>query len=295
MKNNRQSKGITLIALVITIIVLLILAGVSISMLTGENGILTQAESADEATKKAEAEEAVDLLLNEWQIERKTKKDASLSQFLTDKVGKEIDKVTQNDADGTFSLEIDGYEIIVTADGKRKEEIAKVEANTEDWIYDEATATITFKGSGGSYVSGNTYDTLVIPNYCNGKPVKKVANVNGYHYYIGLESNIKIKKIIVSEGIEEIGERVFGEVKAEEIILPSTLTSIGDYAFGYNNITEIFIPKSVKTIGKNIFQGCSNLQSINCETELPEGKTVPDGWDSTWIGDSYQVNWGVTR
>ena len=40
MKNN---KGITLIALVVTIIVLLILAGVSIAMLTGQNGILNRA------------------------------------------------------------------------------------------------------------------------------------------------------------------------------------------------------------------------------------------------------------
>ena len=46
-------KGITLIALVITLIVLLILAGVSIAMLTGENGILTQATSAKEKTEKA--------------------------------------------------------------------------------------------------------------------------------------------------------------------------------------------------------------------------------------------------
>ena len=38
----RNQKGVTLIALVITIIVLLILAGVSISMLTGDNGILTR-------------------------------------------------------------------------------------------------------------------------------------------------------------------------------------------------------------------------------------------------------------
>ena len=45
---TRNSKGITLIALVITIIVLLILAGVSIAMLTGDNGILTQANSANE-------------------------------------------------------------------------------------------------------------------------------------------------------------------------------------------------------------------------------------------------------
>ena len=47
---NRET-GITLIALVITIIVLLILAGVSISMLTGSNGILTQANKAKEVTE----------------------------------------------------------------------------------------------------------------------------------------------------------------------------------------------------------------------------------------------------
>ena len=52
---NRQ--GITLIALVITIVVLLILAGVSISMLTGQNGILTQAQKAKKATEEAAQEE----------------------------------------------------------------------------------------------------------------------------------------------------------------------------------------------------------------------------------------------
>ena len=62
MKNN---KGITLIALVITIIVLLILAGVSIAMLTGQNGILTQASKADTATIQAEVQEKINLALNE--------------------------------------------------------------------------------------------------------------------------------------------------------------------------------------------------------------------------------------
>ena len=52
-ENQKQTKGITLIALVITIIVLLILAGVSIAMLTGQNGILTQAQNAKEQTEKA--------------------------------------------------------------------------------------------------------------------------------------------------------------------------------------------------------------------------------------------------
>lgn len=59
----KQSKGITLIALIITIIVLLILAGVTISMLTGENGILNQATHAKDTTDKSEFEEQVKLAI----------------------------------------------------------------------------------------------------------------------------------------------------------------------------------------------------------------------------------------
>ena len=61
MKQNERkelNKGITLIALVITIIVLLILAGVSIAMLTGQNGILSQAQRAKTETENAAANEA---------------------------------------------------------------------------------------------------------------------------------------------------------------------------------------------------------------------------------------------
>ena len=57
----KANKGITLIALVITIIVLLILAGVSIAMLTGQNGILTQAQNAKDRTAEAEEQEREDL------------------------------------------------------------------------------------------------------------------------------------------------------------------------------------------------------------------------------------------
>ena len=53
-KGYKSQKGITLIALVITIIVLLILAGVSIASLTGENGLLNKAVTAKEATERAE-------------------------------------------------------------------------------------------------------------------------------------------------------------------------------------------------------------------------------------------------
>ena len=59
----RNQKGITLIALVITIIVLLILAGVSIAMLSGENGILTNASEAQKNTDRANAIEKIDIAL----------------------------------------------------------------------------------------------------------------------------------------------------------------------------------------------------------------------------------------
>ena len=60
-KKIEQFKGITLIALVITIIVLLILAGVSIATLTGENGILTRANEAKTNTEEATAKEKVEV------------------------------------------------------------------------------------------------------------------------------------------------------------------------------------------------------------------------------------------
>ena len=60
----RKEKGITLIALVITIIVLLILAGVTIAMLTGDNGILTKTNQAKTNTGKGEAADKINMALN---------------------------------------------------------------------------------------------------------------------------------------------------------------------------------------------------------------------------------------
>ena len=62
MKNQ---KGITLVALIITIIVMLILAGVSISLVVGENGVLTQAQGAGYSSRSAELEQAVQLAMSD--------------------------------------------------------------------------------------------------------------------------------------------------------------------------------------------------------------------------------------
>ena len=59
--NKKQNGGITLIALVVTIVVLLILAGITITMVLGEDGILSQAKLAAEKTKEAEEQQEKDL------------------------------------------------------------------------------------------------------------------------------------------------------------------------------------------------------------------------------------------
>ena len=87
-----KTNGITLIALVITIIVLLILAGVSIATLTGNNGILTQARNAKDNTRGASVEESIDL----WKVNKNADKlagtttaqpqDELLNQLLSEKL-----------------------------------------------------------------------------------------------------------------------------------------------------------------------------------------------------------------
>ena len=65
VKIKKKTKGITLIALVVTIVVLLILAGVSISMLAGEDGIVRQAIESKDDTRGGEVKDKVNLAVSE--------------------------------------------------------------------------------------------------------------------------------------------------------------------------------------------------------------------------------------
>lgn len=94
IKNN---KGITLIALVITIIVLLILAGVSIAMLTGSNGILTQATNAAGKTSTAGIKEKVEMAISAAYAAQLEADPSSSANLTIDKVATQY----QNDNPGT--------------------------------------------------------------------------------------------------------------------------------------------------------------------------------------------------
>ena len=69
MKNLKKENGVTLVALVVTIIVLLILAVVSFSIIMGDNGVLKKAVVAGDTTKAASAEEAMNMRIGEYVAE----------------------------------------------------------------------------------------------------------------------------------------------------------------------------------------------------------------------------------
>lgn len=93
---NRPN-GITLIALVITIIVLIILAGVAINLTLGENGILTKAKQAKQKSEEAEAREKLEIVLLNANIEKKDNKNYNSNDFLTSFIEKENMTVNGNE------------------------------------------------------------------------------------------------------------------------------------------------------------------------------------------------------
>ena len=112
--------GITLIALVITIIVLLILAGISIATLTGENGLLTKADTAKTETSKASAKEKVQIAVmgsydNKGEIDNNALK-TNLENV--EGIDKTTIPATITDSSFSITVKVDGYEVIIEKDGE---------------------------------------------------------------------------------------------------------------------------------------------------------------------------------
>ncbi|MCI8273576.1 MAG: hypothetical protein HFJ55_05800 [Clostridia bacterium] len=114
----RKERGITLIALVITIIVLLILAATSIAMLTGENGIISQAQNAKNNSKKAEIEEKIKLAVIASKINEEGTID--LSRLDTELKGAGITNIEKNGPEGglPWIVEEGGVKYEITEEGE---------------------------------------------------------------------------------------------------------------------------------------------------------------------------------
>lgn len=89
---NKKEKGVTLIALVVTIIVLIVLAGISINLIFGNLGIVTKEKEAKEENLKQTAKEVMNLKITSIQIENYTENKTLPSlQFLADKLCEDND------------------------------------------------------------------------------------------------------------------------------------------------------------------------------------------------------------
>ena len=147
-KNLKNQKGITLIALVVTIIILLILAGISIATLTGENGLLNKANVAKEESKKAEYKEELELIGQELQIEQKTKN-------ITDK--EYMDK---------YAEKIRNNERFKEPEKINNETIIIVTTKKEGYVYEITQEAVEFIGKTGETTPPDLKDSD-IEGVCN--------------------------------------------------------------------------------------------------------------------------------
>ena len=79
IRRTKEQKGITLITLVVTIIVLIILAGISISLLFGKSGIITIAKKGQEIADVATAQEKLELIKSEIPMKILDGKDSTVN------------------------------------------------------------------------------------------------------------------------------------------------------------------------------------------------------------------------
>ena len=135
-KSIKETNGITLISLVITIIILLILAGVTLSLTIGDNGIITQAQKAKEAQEIAAIKENFQLAILDKELEKGG----------TGITKEELEEIAGNfgelQEDGNTIITEDGYEINIdeiyqegaTGGGSSssEEEIAALEEKIEE-------------------------------------------------------------------------------------------------------------------------------------------------------------------
>ena len=281
MKLNIKTKdknGITLVALVVTVVVLIVLAGVSINLVIGNNGIITKAQVAKTSTELAKYKEE----LSQWKINKKMEDNNFVEDTLS--AGKNnltyggvkqegnIKTIIKDMADEYIDeLEIIKGELIINTVQKNKIEAAKIAelsynpytikegelvsaGNNLELISSEGMLVIpenVTKIGAGAFSGVEGLRTIVIPG--------NVEEIGEYAFAY----NKTLKNVIIGEGVKTIGSSAFeGVTNLKEISLPNSLTYIGSRAFRSTGIEEINIPGSLKIISESAFDGCKNLSKI---------------------------------
>ena len=239
MLNNK--KGITLIALVVTVVVLIILAGVSINAVLGDNGIIKKANQAASVTKEAEVKEAINRTILEFYL---TDDYETLEDFLKAKVTEgKIDSVTKN-ADGTLTV-------------KKGEYSVTVENKTNS--------------SGGSSSGGETQT----PEITIGE-AKVVANSDGTGSAITDAASVYLGNTLYIT----FSHSITGGTTTVDKTIPYAVTKNGTYTFTVTGTVNGKSYTKNVSVTVNQFKTAKDYVAANVEVTYPDGKKVwiPEGF-----------------
>ena len=183
-KRLKDKKGITLIALVITIIVLLILAGVAISMLSGDNGILNRATQAKDETEIKGILEKIQLAVTASMLNKDaTIEENTLDKELTDYFG--TNGYNKTPKGNGWIIKVGESEFEVSSTGKVKQKtIVVADTLGIEPTYDESQMTpVVYDETKKEWVEADVKTQNNWFDYSN----QKWANVeteNGYFVYV---------------------------------------------------------------------------------------------------------------
>lgn len=198
---NKRNNGITLIALVITIIVMLILAAISITMLTGDNSLLKRAVEAKEKTEVGQEKENISLAYN---------------SALIDKIQKDNNTVTVDELDKA----IKSYDVRASVTSEREKFIVTFSNGHKYSIYNNGKVTeYTAKPYAVDElivkVSGDSVESPYYVNYPSAKgTIKCRVLYNDDTYGLQIISVNPITKVTL--GKNDSSENVEGEIGSIE-------------------------------------------------------------------------------
>ena len=263
-------KGITIVALLVTIVIMLILVGVTVTIAIN-GGLIGTAKDSKEETRYTQVLAEKEM----WeQEERPTERFGIKSETLEDLITRlENEKLlTKKEAE---EVRKDGMTTIAKkwlVFGARKN---VADASLWEYKLDKKTNLVTITKYLGVM---DDLTELTIPNFLliDGKEyrVTKIEGHDAWQAIANFNGNV-----IISKGITEIGKASFnGANKITGVEIPDSVTLISDYAFQYcKSLTKIEIPGTVKKIGNwwgnvngQIFNGCSNLKEVILEEGIEE-------------------------